>query len=924
MESSKTIAPYHSHDVARVTNLLTTDASNGLGRQAAAARLQRDGPNSLPASKGDSPLKLFLRQFSSMLVIILLGAAALSFTVWLLESGESLPYDTIVILAIVLANAVLGFYQEYRAEQSLEKLIALSGPEATVIRDGTHERIPATELVVGDLVVISTGDKISADARLVEATSLETDESSLTGESEPASKSVEPVATEAALGDRTCMVFSGTMVTYGHGLAIVTATGSTTEVGKIAALLAAAPHRDTPLQQNLDKLGKRLGVLVLAIASVVATTGFILSGNLDLDSAVEMLLFGVALAVAAIPEGLPAVVTAALALGTQRMAKRRAIVRKLPAVETLGSTTAICSDKTGTLTMGEMTVRETHVAAGTLVIDGAGYNPDGEVSGPDAAISAAGAVARTAVLCNDSRITKADTGLWQALGSPTEAALVTMAAKLGIDYDQLRRDNPRLAEAQFSSERKRMSVIVADGDERVIHTKGAPEVVVPLCTHMLGADGVIPLTDEMQHALFDEAAGMAGRALRTLALATRKLPDDDCDDVAGCEHDLIFLGMVGIADPPRPEAKTAIDESHSAGIGVYMLTGDHLLTAKTIAAELGIEGEAMTGAEIEDSDDEQLLEKIASVRIFARVSPKHKVRIVTALQGEKHTVAVTGDGVNDAPALKHADIGIAMGISGTDVSREAADMVLADDNFATIVAAVEEGRSIFSNIRRFVTFLLATNAGEILTLFLGVLLAGMLGLVEDGQLLLPLLAVQILWINLVTDGLPALALGIEPKHPQAMSRPPRPRGEQVMNHIVWQRIGVIGILSCIGTLLMLDAYLAGGLLTPFGGHDITYARSVAFATLAFFQMFDALNCRFLRESSLPRLFGNKWLLGALAISLAMMVFVIQVPALQGAFHTTSLTLRDWGLAFLVGSLALWSIEILKIYNHLREKSNRAA
>ncbi len=916
MAPSETTAPIHSFDTGQVTRLLETDSADGLSRDEAAARLERDGPNILPQPAGDTPLKLFLRQFSSVLVIILLGAAALSFAVWLLESEQALPYDTIVILAIVLANAVLGFYQEYKAEQSLERLTALSGPEAMVVRDGVRERIPAAELVKGDLVVISTGDKISADARLVEATSIEADESALTGESEPVAKSTEAVAEKAALGDRAGMVFSGTMITYGHGLAVVSATGSETEVGKIAGLLGAAPRKDTPLQQNLDKLGKWLGIIVLVIAAVVAVTGFALSGEFNLDSALEMLLFGVALAVAAIPEGLPAVVTAALALGTQRMARRQAIVRKLPAVETLGSTTAICSDKTGTLTMGEMTVRELYLASGNLTIDGAGYSPEGTVTGPDAAKSAAASMARAAVLCNDSGIYETEEGKWQALGSPTEAALVSMAVKLGVDYEELRGLNPRVAEAQFSSERKKMSVVVSDRDERILHTKGAPEMVIPLCSHILGADGIVPLDDEARGELYDEAARMAGKALRTLALATRKLTEE-CEYVADCEHDLIFLGMVGIADPPRPEARDAISECYGAGIEVYMLTGDHLVTARAIAAELGIKGDAMTGAEIDGTEDERLVETIAGIRIFARVSPRHKVRIVNTLQGEGHTVAVTGDGVNDAPALKHADIGVAMGITGTDVSREAADMVLANDNFATIVAAVEEGRSIFSNIRRFVTFLLATNSGEILTLFIGVILAGMLGLRADGQLLLPLLAVQILWINLVTDGLPALALGIEPKHPEAMNRPPRPRDEQVMNSIVWQRIGVIGVISCVATLLMLDAYLDGGLLTPFGGHDITYARTTAFATLAFFQMFDALNCRFLKESSLPRPFGNRWLLGALAVSLLMMVTVIQIPFLQRAFHTTGLALRDWGMAFLVGSLALWSIELLKLYNRRR-------
>jgi Ca2+-transporting ATPase len=526
-------------------------------------------------------------------------------------------------------------------------------------------------------------------------------------------------------------------------------------------------------------------------------------------------------------------------------------------------------------------------------------------------------LARSAVLCSDAEIAP-DDGRWQALGSPTEAALVTLAAKMDLDYQQLRKQNTRIAEAQFSPDRKRMSVAVSDGDEIILHSKGAPERIIPLCTAIATSRGASALSDIERQELLDSVADMASRALRTLAIATRKIEDIPEEGVEEMEEELILLGLVGIADPPRPEARASVKECLRAGIEVFMLTGDHLVTARAIAGELGIPGDAATGKQLEEAPAEDLPDMLETTRIFARVSPKHKVRIVSALQDKGHTVAVTGDGVNDAPALKHADIGVAMGVTGTDVSREAADMVLADDNFATIVAAVEEGRAIFSNIRRFVAFLLATNAGEVLTLFAGVLMSAWMGLHSDGTLLLPLLAVQILWINLITDGLPALALGVEPKHAGTMMRPPRPRGEQVINKVVWQQIAVVGLISAFGTLLVLDAYLDGGLVTIFSGHDIAYARTMAFVTLALFQMYDAFNCRFLEHSSLPHLFGNKWLLGAVASSIAMMVVVVQIPALQRAFHTAPLALSDWLIAAAVSSFALWSVELLKAYYRLQD------
>ncbi len=916
MDPSPAIDAPHSLTFQQVASLLGSDLERGLSGAEVRARLERYGSNELPEAPREHPLRLLAGQFRSLLVIVLLVGAALSFAIWLAEREEPVPYDTIVILAIVAANAALGFFQEYRAEQSLVKLRALSGPTASVIRGGAGRKIAASDLVPGDLLALATGDKITADARACRVTSLEVNESALTGESATVLKSVEPVDAAAPLADRTGMLYAGTMVARGKALAVVTATGAGTEVGKIAELIQATPKRETPLQQNLDQLGRRLGLLVIAIAVVISATGLFISGEPSWDNAINMLLFGVALAVAAIPEGLPAVVTGSLALGTQRMARRHAIIRKLPAVETLGSTTCICSDKTGTLTLGEMTVREIFTPAGALTIEGGGYQPEGEVNGAGAARDAAMAMLTSAILCNDANIRENRSGRWQAVGAPTEAALVTAAVKLGVDYTFLRQQNRRLAEEPFSSERKKMTVVVSSGGGgAIVHCKGAPEMLLPHCTRIAGAGGrTFPLDEETRRRILDAAAGMAARALRPLAVATRQAGPECARDVAGCENELTLMGIAGIADPPRAEAADSVRRCRRASIEVYMVTGDHLATAEAIAAELGITGGSMTGAEIDLAGDEELARRISDTRIFARVSPGHKVRIVTALQKQGHTVAVTGDGVNDAPALKRADIGVAMGLGGTDVAREAADMVLADDNFATIVAAIEEGRTIFSNIRKFVAYLLSSNSGEVLTLFVGVLIAGWLGLYEDGKLLLPLLAVQILWINLVTDGLPALALGVDPGDPHAMIHPPRPKTEPVINRRVWGLIAIVGLVSGGSTLFLLDSYFPGGFFNLFDGHDIAYARTVAFVVLALFQMFNVFSCRRLRASSLPHLLGNRWLLAAVSLSVAMMVAVVHLPLFQRAFQTEPLELADWLIATAVASLVLWTVELFKLFS----------
>ncbi|MDO8736054.1 MAG: HAD-IC family P-type ATPase [Thermoleophilia bacterium] len=923
MDLSQATETAHNLPANDVATLFGSNTSTGLTDGAAAARLERYGPNQLPSPPQPGPLKLLVEQFRSVFIIVLLVAAALNFAIWLFDHKEGLPYDTIVIVAIVLANAALGFFQDFKAEKSLEKLKLLSGPEATLIRDGSRRRIPAMEIVIGDLLVLAAGDRVSSDARLCEVNSLEMNESSLTGESATVMKTASALAAEEPLADRTNMVYAGTTVTHGRGLAVVTATGARTEVGKIATLIQSVPSRDTPLKENLDRLAKRLAIIILLVSAAVSATGVLVSGRTDWRSVLDLLLFGVALAVAAIPEGLPAVVTGSLAVGTQRMVRRKAVIRKLPAVETLGSTSAICSDKTGTLTMGQMTVRELSMPSGTVTLTGAGYHPEGEVEGEAKALEEAMSLAMSAVLCNDASVHRDPDGSWQALGAPTEAALMTMAAKLGLDATHLKQENRRLAEEPFSSERKRMTVIVsAGGGGAALHSKGAPERLIPLCSSVIRQGRLEPLTDEDRRQLLETAAGMAARELRSLAVARKPVGSEAAENVAASEQELVFLGLAGIYDPPRPEAAAAIDECRQAGIEVFMVTGDHRATAESIAAELGINGSSMTGPEIDDATDEELEQHVADAHIFARVSPGHKVRIVAALQRRGHTVAVTGDGVNDAPALKQADIGIAMGLSGTDVAREAADMVLLDDNFATIVAAIEEGRSIFLNIRKFLGFLLSSNSGLVLTLFLGVMLASPLGLVEDSHLVLPLLAVQILWINLVTNGPPALALGVDPREPDAMLAPPRPRSESVVNAVVLKLIVFVGLVSGIGGLLVLSAYFPGGFVTIREDVDITYAQTMTFVVLTLFQLFDSLNFRSLTGSILNRrLIGNPWLLGALALSTAMMVAVVHWPPLQVAFHTVGLLPQDWLIAIAFASIIVWAVELFKVLLRRSERKN---
>jgi Ca2+-transporting ATPase len=912
---------------------LGTDAQRGLSDAEARARLAEYGSNELAGEKPVPAWRRFLAQFQDVLVILLLIATAISAGLWAYEREAALPYEAIAILAVVLLNATMGYVQESRAEAAVAALRAMSAAEAIVLREGQRRAIRATEVVPGDVILIAEGDTIPADARLIESAALQTAEAALTGESLPVTKSIEPIAEDdVPLGDRSNMIFSGTAATYGHGKAIVTATGMQTEMGRIAGLLEQTPDEATPLQRELDRTGKVLGLVVIAIAIVMSVTIIVVEDVRRVAALFDVLILAVALAVAAVPEGLPAVVTAVLSIGVQRMARRHAIVRHLAAVETLGSATVIASDKTGTLTKNEMTVRVVATASGRVTFEGSGYAPDGAVhtdsGGPIEGplrleIERALAVADRA---NNAAVQQHD-GRWTVQGDPTEGALLVAARKCGLSADALEQRLPRVGEVPFSSERKLMSTIHRDTAREhagIVFTKGAPDVLLSRCAFELVADRRRPLTSARREEILRTNDVLAGEALRTLGVAARWLEEDTLAEHTAkpderVEQGLVFAGLIGMIDPPRPEAGDAVARARGAGIRPLMITGDHPRTAGVIARELGIaaDGRAITGAELETLTPEDGSRTVAAVSVYARVNPEHKLRIVEALQRTGAVVAMTGDGVNDAPALKKADIGVAMGITGTDVSKEAADMVLADDNFASIVAAVEEGRAIFANIRKFLRYLLSSNVGEVLAMFFGVVLARQLGLHASGDdtLVLPLLATQILWINLVTDGPPALALGLDPADDGIMDQPPRPAGEGVLTLRMWRGIVLVGVIMAIGTLLVLDASLPGGFVE--GRGDLAYAQTMAFTTLMLFQIFNVVNARSDEHSAFVHLFTNGWLWAAIGGSVALQVLVVYVPFLQRAFGTEALSLGDWAFSVAVASSVLWLREANKLLTRAR-------
>jgi Ca2+-transporting ATPase len=908
----------------------------GLTEREARDRLGRDGPNEL-ASKPPTPhWRRFVAQFRSVLVLLLLAATGISLVLWVHERDTALPYDAIAILAIVLLNAALGYVQELRAESAVAALRAMSAPEATVIRDGERRRIPARDVVGGDVILIEEGDTIAADARLLRVAALRVAEAPLTGESVPVGKSLASVAADAALADRTDMVFSGTTAVSGRGRARVVGIGMNTEIGRIAGMLDAVQTEDTPLQRELDRLGRTLGALVVVVALVVVAAIYALEPAHGVAAIVNVLLLGVALAVAAVPEGLPAIVTAVLAIGVRRMARRSAIVRRLTAVETLGSATVIASDKTGTLTTNAMTVRVVRTASGRAApADLSRVGGEQRVELERTLVAAS--------LANNASLRRGAGDDWEVQGDPTEGALLLAAQAAGVDVHALEARWPRLAEQPFTSERKRMSTVheaADDADVRMLFAKGAPDLLLRRCACELVGERTVPLTDERRDAVLREAESLADDALRTLAVAYRTLDGDvganagdaDAADAADAgdagdalERELVLLGLVGMIDPPRPEASDAVRRARAAGIRPLLITGDHPRTAVVIARELGIadDDRVVTGAELEEMDDDALARAVRETSVFARVDPSHKLRLVRALQSQGEVVAMTGDGVNDAPALRAADIGIAMGISGTDVSRQAADMVLADDNFATIVAAVEEGRAIYANIRRALRFLLSGNFGEVTTMFVGVALAGTLGLREaDGGLLLPLLATQILWINLLTDGAPALALGVDPAEPGLMQMKPRRRDEPVIAPHTWRDIAIAGVIMAASTLFVFDASLPGGLLA--GASDVPHARTMAFTTIVLAQLFNVFDSRSRRRSAFSGLAHTKWTWAAVLASVALQALVVYMPPLRAAFGTTPLNATDWLLCAAAASVLLWVHEITKLVARRRDGTRRAS
>ena len=923
VQTNRDVLPPYQQPFNEVLAELQSDAGHGLSQAEAKARLALYGKNELAADKPVPSWKKFLAQFTDVLVILLLLATAISAALWLYERESALPYEAITIFAIVLLNAVMGYIQESRAEFAVAALRQMSAAHAHVVRDGDQRDILATQVVPGDIILVTEGDTIPADARLIQSTALQTAEAALTGESLPTPKNIAPIYGETGISERGNMIFSGTNATYGHGRAVVVATGMHTEMGRIADMLKEVSDETTPLQKELDRVGKLLGLIVMIIAAVMIATIILVEHVTGFSAIFEVLILGVALAVAAVPEGLPAVVTVVLSIGLQRMARRNAIIRHLAAVEALGSANVIASDKTGTLTKNEMTVRVVVTASGRVELEGAGYAPKGEVRRArggeiegDLGLELDRVLA--AAHCANNAVLHEKDGRWVVQGDPTEGALIVAARKAGLRAETLEARFKRIGEIPFSAERKMMSTIHTDAEKQdslIIFTKGAPDILLSKCSQELVGEHCRPLNSERRQQILGINDELASNALRTLGIAFRTIAADveahQFDSSVEC--DLVFAGLIGMIDPPREEASVSVARAKVAGIRLLMITGDHPKTAQVIARALGIvqDGRAVTGAELETMSDDSLVRIVKDASVYARVNPEHKLRIVKALRRTGAVVAMTGDGVNDAPALKTADIGIAMGITGTDVSKQAADMILADDDFSSIVAAVEEGRAIFSNIRKFLRYLLSSNIGEVMTVFFGVILAKVMGLrAADNAVVLPLLATQLLWVNLVTDGAPAIALGVDPPDSNVMKRPPRPLEEGVITGRMWWGIFSVGGVIAAGTLFVLDASLAGGLME--GSGNMKYAQTMAFTTLVMFQLFNVLNARSDEESAFRGIFRNHWAWLAIALSLALQAAVVYVPFLQHAFSTLSLTFGDWVFCTGVASSVLWLRELSKI------------
>ncbi|GGG13018.1 calcium-translocating P-type ATPase, SERCA-type [Paenibacillus abyssi] len=908
---------WHQMEKEELAQALGSAPDRGLTSEEAGERLQRYGRNELSEGKKISPITLFLNQFKDFMVLVLVGATLISGLL-----GEYL--DALTIVAIIVLNGILGFIQEFRAERSLRALKELSAPNANVMRNGEVVVVPASELVPGDIVLLESGDRVPADIRLIETNSFYAEESALTGESVPVGKHASPIwEHDLPLGDQRNLGFMGTMVTRGTAKGLVIRTGMNTEMGKIADLIQQTEAMETPLQHRLEQLGK-----ILIVVAVGLTVMVVIAGILHGQPTYGMFLAGVSLAVAAIPEGLPAIVTIALALGVQRMIKRKAIVRKLPSVETLGCASVICSDKTGTLTQNKMTVTRLWLGGRRLEVSGEGYEPVGGITEGEAAVDLKSdqplrRLLQIAALCNNAslykrpieeenkkrKIKEARAEEWALKGDPTEGALAVLGAKLGVSAKSLEGIYNRIKEFPFDSERKRMSVLVTHQGGRLICAKGAPDLLLEQCSYILWDGNIVPLTPSLKQKVSQAAEEMAGSALRVLGMAYRDLrPQDACETEQEVECQLVFVGLTGMIDPPRREVREAIATCRRAGIKTVMITGDHQLTAEAIAGQLGIMprgGMAVNGRQLAAMSDEQLDKIVNNIYVYARVSPEHKLRIVKSLQRQGHVVAMTGDGVNDAPAIKAADIGIAMGITGTDVSKEASALVLSDDNFATIVSAIEEGRGIYENIRKFIRYLLASNVGEILTMFL----AMMVGLP------LPLVPIQILWVNLVTDGLPAMALGVDQAEKDLMQHKPRSAKENIFARRLGWKIISRGIL--IG-LCTLGAFW----ITLRSGTSLVEAQTVAFATLVMAQLIHVFDCRSSRSIFHRNPLQNRYLVLAVLSSLVLMLCVLYIEALQPIFKTVPLDFRSWCLVFVAAGIPTFVMGIGSVLGTPGNKKTR--
>ncbi|HHW83683.1 MAG TPA: cation-translocating P-type ATPase [Actinomycetales bacterium] len=910
-------------DARAVAERMEVDPARGLASGEAARRLEAYGPNELVSAPREPAWKRFLKQFKDPLIYLLLGAILISAVAWIAEGAHGAPVDAIVIALIVIANAIIGFVQENKAADAVAALADMTATRSTVLRDGRLMEVPSAQLVPGDILALSEGDAVGADGRLLTSSSLRIQEASLTGESESAEKDVETLAEPAGIGDSHNMVFKGTGVTGGVGRAVITATGMNTEVGRIATMLDETESAPTPLQVEIERISKTLGLLVIGIAVLVMVVLAVINGVRNLSEAVEILLLGVSLAVAAVPEGLPAILSLVLAIGVQVMARRNAVMKNLHSVETLGSVSVICSDKTGTLTRNEMTLREVVTASGRTVLEGTGYAPEGgaEVEGGDAALTEAFRTLAGGSLANNAQLAQVD-GTWQITGDPTEAAFLVAERKLEGVADRVA-GYEREGEVPFSSERKKMSVLARHPEEDLLQvfSKGAPDVLLESCTAEQVGDGTRPLTEARRRELGDVVVELSQQGYRTLGVAWREA--EEAEELGeDSERDLVFAGVVAIIDPPRTEAAAAIADAHGAGIRTVMITGDHPVTAARIASDLGIsdgEIDVVSGREIESLDDEGLRERARTTSVYARVAPEHKLRIVDALQADRQIVAMTGDGVNDAPAVKSADIGIAMGITGTEVTKDAGEMILGDDNYSTIVVAVRQGRVIFDNIRKFMRYLLSSNMGEVTTVFLAVVLGALVGIADPANpaaTVVPLLATQILWINLVTDSAPALAMGVDPEIDDVMARKPRGYGDHIIDRAMWERIIGIGLVMGVLSLLVYDLTLPGGLFGGFEGlvpveSQFDTARTTVFTALVFMQLFNALNSRSDLASAFDHLFTNGWLWAALAFGVVAQVLVVEVPFLQGAFGTVGLGWQHWLLAFGAGAMVLVYEEVAK-------------